>query len=108
MSTTNTAAARRQFDQGMALLDSDPSAARSRFCQATEIDPAMADAWLGRVAAGDAALSTLKELHACGARMHRETNRIGARLAAHIKAGPYSRSPSPKHRMPASHWPAPL
>ncbi len=87
--STNTAAARRQFDQGMALLDADPPNALTRFRDATEIDPAMADAWLGRVAAGDGALSTLQELHGCGARLHRETNRIGARLAAHIKAGPY-------------------
>ncbi len=88
-STTNTPAARRQFDHGMAALDRDAAAALARFREATEIDPAMADAWLGRMAAGDEALSTLQELHACGARLHRETNRIGARLAAHIKAGPY-------------------
>jgi type VII secretion ATPase EccA len=88
-SSINTPAARRQFDQGMALLDGDAAAALARFREATELDPAMADAWLGRVAAGDDALSTLEELYACGARLHRETNRIGARLAAHIKAGPY-------------------
>lgn len=70
-------------------MDADPPNALTRFRDATEIDPAMADAWLGRVAAGDGALSTLQELHGCGARLHRETNRIGARLAAHIKAGPY-------------------
>ena len=49
----------------------------------------MADAWLGRIAAGDEALSTVQQLYAYGARLHRETNRIGARLSAPIKAGPY-------------------
>ncbi|BBZ36627.1 type VII secretion AAA-ATPase EccA [Mycolicibacterium confluentis] len=90
MTTSNmTAVARRQFDQAMALLQADPDAALARFREATETDPAMADAWLGRIAAGDEALSTLQELHAYGARLHRETNRIGASLGAHIKAGPY-------------------
>ncbi len=90
MSTSgNTPAARRQFDQGMSLLDGDGSSALNHFREATELDPAMADAWLGRVAAGDDSLSTLEELYACGVRMHRETNRIGTHLAAHIKAGPY-------------------
>lgn len=84
-----TAAARRHFDQGMALLAAEPDAAQAKFREATETDPAMADAWLGRIAAGDDALSSLQELYAYGARLHRETNRIGATLAAHIKAGPY-------------------
>ena len=49
----------------------------------------MADAWLGRIAAGDEELSTLQQLYAYGARLHRETNRLGVRLSAAIKAGPY-------------------
>ena len=73
----------------MALLDGDAAAALAQFREATDLDPAMADAWLGRVAAGDDSLSALQELYACGARLHRETNRIGAHLSAHIKAGPY-------------------
>ena len=89
MSSTNTPAARRQFDQGMAVLAGDAKAALGHFREATEIDMTMADAWLGRVAAGDDALSTLQELYACGARLHRESNRLGTQLAAHIKAGPY-------------------
>ena len=84
-----TAAARREFDRAMALLDDDAAAAWARFGAATAIDPQMADAWLGRIAAGDDSLDTLIALHACGDRLHRETNRIGARLAARIKAGPY-------------------
>jgi type VII secretion ATPase EccA len=88
-SSTATAAARKRFDQAMASLDTDVAAAQARFREATEVDPSMADAWLGRIAAGDDALSTLQELYAYGARLHRETNRLGVRLSAPIKAGPY-------------------
>jgi type VII secretion ATPase EccA len=87
--STTTAAARKRFDQAMALLDSDLAAAGARFAEATEIDPSMADAWLGRIAAGDVALQTVEQLYNYGARLHRETNRLGARLSAPIKAGPY-------------------
>jgi type VII secretion ATPase EccA len=87
--STETVAARKRFDQAMALFDSDPDAARDFFRQATEIDPSMADAWLGRIAAGDESLSTLQQLYAYGARLHRETNRLGVHLSAAIKAGPY-------------------
>src|SRR6201998_2627172 len=46
--------------------------------------------WGHRAAArGDEALSTLQQLYAYGARLHRETNRLGVRLSASIKAGPY-------------------
>jgi type VII secretion ATPase EccA len=89
MMTSSTATARRQFDQGMALLDVNPAEALARFGEATQIDPTMADAWLGRIAAGDDSMSSLQELHAYGARLHRETTRLGAVLSAHIKAGPY-------------------
>lgn len=86
---TMTAAARKRFDQGMTLLDRDPVAAGTRFREATEIDPSMADAWLGRIAAGDESLPTVQQLYKYGTRLHRETNRLGLRLAAPIKAGPY-------------------
>jgi type VII secretion ATPase EccA len=88
-SSSTTAAARKRFDQAMSLFDNDQSAAQARFREATEIDPSMADAWLGRIAAGDEALSTLQQLYAYGARLHRETNRLGVRLSASIKTGPY-------------------
>ncbi|MCV7410458.1 type VII secretion AAA-ATPase EccA [Mycobacterium florentinum] len=88
-SSTTPAAARKYFDAAMALLDSDVTAAAARFREATEVDPSMADAWLGRIAAGDEALSTVEQLYNYGSRLHRETNRIGARLSAPIKAGPY-------------------
>jgi type VII secretion ATPase EccA len=88
-SSTTPAAARKVFDQAMTLLDTDAAAAETRFREATEIDPSMADAWLGRIAAGDESLSTVQQLYTYGARLHRETNRLGARLSAPIKAGPY-------------------
>lgn len=88
-SGTMTAVARKRFDQGMASLDRDPSAAGARFREATEIDPSMADAWLGRIAAGDESLTTVRELYNYGSRLHRETNRLGVRLSAPVKAGPY-------------------
>ena len=88
-SSSTTAAARKRFDQAMSLFDSDQTGAKARFREATEIDPSMADAWLGRIAAGDEELATLQQLYAYGARLHRETNRLGVRLSASIKAGPY-------------------
>jgi len=88
-SSSTTGAARKRFDQAMASFDNDASAAQAWFREATDIDPSMADAWLGRIAAGDEALSTLQQLYAYGARLHRETNRLGIRLSASIKAGPY-------------------
>ena len=89
-SSTDTAAARKRFDQAMALFDTRPvTPPRRGSARPREIDPSMADAWLGRIAAGDEALSTLQQLYAYGARLHRETNRLGVRLSAAIKAGPY-------------------
>lgn len=88
-SSTTTPAARKRFDQAMSLLDNDPGAAGAWFREATEIDPSMADAWLGRIAAGDESLSTVQQLYTYGSRLHRETNRLGVRLSAPIKAGPY-------------------
>lgn len=84
-----TAAARRSFDRAMDLLHADPAAAREHFRQATATDPTMADAWLGRIAVGDDDPATLERLHAWGARLHRETNRLGVGLSVAIKAGPY-------------------
>lgn len=85
----NTTFARRRFDEAIGLVDADPAAALRLFAEATRTDPAMADAWLGRIAAGDGELGTLERLYACGGRLHRESNRLGVALAAPIKAGPY-------------------
>ena len=84
-----TATARRQFDRAIAVLDSDQTAALALFREATETDPTMADAWLGRIAAGDEDLTTLEQLYQCQARFHREANRLGITLSAGIKAGPH-------------------
>lgn len=86
---SGTVAARRRFDQAMAVLESEPELARRLFGEATEIDPPMADAWLGRIAAGDGDLETLENLYAHGARLHREVNRLGVTLSAAMKAGPH-------------------
>lgn len=88
-SSSATAVARRQFDQAMAVLEVDRDTARRYFQEATDADPSMADAWLGRIAVGDDALTTLQELYAYGTRLHRESNRLGVSLAAVAKAGPY-------------------
>ncbi|HEY0805152.1 MAG TPA: hypothetical protein VGD84_08815, partial [Pseudonocardiaceae bacterium] len=63
-SSNTTAAARKRFDQAMASFDTDERGALGRFREATEIDPSMADAWLGRIAAGDEELSSLQQLYA--------------------------------------------
>lgn len=89
VNSTATAAARRQFDRAMAVMDDDSDASRRYFQEATDIDPSMADAWLGRVAMGDNSLITLQQLFARGSRLRRESNRLGASLSAPIKAGPY-------------------
>jgi len=81
--------ARRSFDRAMSLFEVDSAMAQRLFHEATESDPSMADAWLGRIAAGDSDLTTLEMLHKQGARLHRESTRLGVRLAAAIKAGPY-------------------
>jgi len=85
----NSVAARKYFDEGMAIYETDPISARRRFTEATATDPSMADAWLGRIVAGDNDLATLEQLYACGSRLHRETNRLGVALSAPIKAGPH-------------------
>ena len=87
--TTATTTARRLFDYGMSVFGTDTDAALRLFQEATAADPSMADAWLGRLAAGDKDLATLEQLHAFGARLHRESNRLGVGLAAAVKAGPY-------------------
>ncbi len=84
-----TATARRQFDRAVALMDTDAASALSLFRDATQADSAMADAWLGRIAAGEDDLDTLVQLNHCADRFHRESNRLGIALSAAIKAGPH-------------------
>lgn len=65
------------------------AAALPEFVAATDADATMADAWLGRIACGDDALASLKQLYATSDWLHRETTRIGQSLAAEIQLGPY-------------------
>ncbi|MEY8013647.1 type VII secretion AAA-ATPase EccA [Mycobacterium servetii] len=90
MSASDLHTARRLFDRAMALRrEQGPAAALPEFVAATDADPSMADAWLGRIACGDHALASLKQLHATSEWLHRETTRIGQTLAAEIQLGPY-------------------
>jgi type VII secretion ATPase EccA len=82
--------ARRHFDQAMAMAGRQGrEAALPEFVAATDADPTMADAWLGRIACGDDDLASLKQLNANSEWLHRETTRIGRTLAAEIQLGPY-------------------
>ena len=82
--------ARRYFDRAMATKGRQgPAAALPEFVAATDADPSMADAWLGRIACGDNDLTSLKQLNASSEWLHRETTRIGRTLAAEIQLGPY-------------------
>ena len=83
------ATARRYFDQAIGLLATDPAAALTLFAQATDAEAAMADAWLGRIAAGDDSLASLERLNECAGRLRRESNRLGVELAAAVRAGPH-------------------
>ena len=83
------ATARRYFDQAIGLLATDPAAALELFAQATDAEAAMADAWLGRIAAGDDSLASLERLNECAGRLRRESNRLGVELAAAVRAGPH-------------------
>ncbi|WP_036418872.1 type VII secretion AAA-ATPase EccA [Mycobacterium gastri] len=82
--------ARRHFDRGMAIRSSlGPADALPEFVAATDADPSMADAWLGRIACGDHDLTSLRQLHTNSEWLHRETTRIGRTLSADIQLGPY-------------------
>ena len=90
MSASDLHTARRLFDRAMALRrQQGPAAALPEFVAATDADPSMADAWLGRIACGDHTLASLKQLNATSEWLHRETTRIGQTLAAEIQLGPY-------------------
>ena len=64
-------------------------AALEEFVAATETDPSMADAWLGRVTCGDSSLASLKRLYKSSEWLHRETARLGRGLSAEIQLGPH-------------------
>ncbi len=68
--------ARDCFDAGIARLGTDD--ALLAFTRATEADPAMGDAWLGRLAAGDDSGETLFGLYSARASIGDQQRRIGA------------------------------
>ncbi|MET8876619.1 type VII secretion AAA-ATPase EccA [Nocardia sp. NPDC004604] len=67
--------------------------AKKAFQRATEWDPSMADAWLGRTAAGEITREILFNLHrTSGSTLGREQRRLGLRprqLAGRFVVGPY-------------------
>ncbi|MCF8609641.1 type VII secretion AAA-ATPase EccA [Gordonia sp. HY285] len=76
--------ARRLFDAGMAALGHlvcddppDQDRALAAFTRASEIDPTMGDAWLGRLAAGDRSGSTLFGLHRAHDSIGVQQRRVG-------------------------------
>ena len=69
---------RRTFDAAIAALGAaDTRSALAGFTAVTGANPAMADAWLGRLACGDVAVDTLAAAHANSRALYRETRRIG-------------------------------
>lgn len=87
---TDRTKARINFkDAVKALRAQDMSLALNRFMAATDVDPTMADAWLGRVAAGDDALESLQKAFDNGAQLGYESKRNAINLQANIVVGPY-------------------
>jgi type VII secretion ATPase EccA len=69
---------RRAFDAAMdSYRAGDMARARTIFTQVTADNPAMSDAWLGRMACGDHDLATLASAHENSRALCRETRRIG-------------------------------
>ncbi len=86
MNTETLLQARRVFDAGVlawglpvdgheAVKDADY--ARRAFTRATELAPEMADAWVGRVAAGDKSVDVLFNLFKCRGALYVEQRRLG-------------------------------
>jgi type VII secretion ATPase EccA len=69
---------RRAFDAAInRYKGGDPASAQQAFAQITMSNPAMTDAWLGRLACGDHGLDTLAGAHTNSRALYRETRRIG-------------------------------
>ena len=84
------------FEAGVAALGildggrGDERQALTYFTAATDLDPAMCDAWLGRVLCGDRATGTLYKAWRCRQQMHVQVNRMGlgaAKLWARFDIG---------------------
>lgn len=82
--------ARANFKEAVkALRGQDLALALNRFTAATEADPAMADAWLGRLATGDDAMESLQKAFDLGARLGYESKLNAINLQANLLVGPY-------------------
>ena len=69
---------RRAFDAAINRYKSgDPAGAQQAFAQITTTNPAMTDAWLGRLACGDHSLDALAGAYTNARALYRETRRIG-------------------------------
>ena len=69
---------RRAFDAAMQRFSGgDPAGAGEAFARITEANPAMSDAWVGRLACGDHSLAALAGAHANTRALYRETRRLG-------------------------------
>lgn len=69
---------RRAFDAAINRYKSgDPAGAQQAFAQITGHNPAMTDAWLGRLACGDHSLDALAGAYTNSRALYRETRRIG-------------------------------
>lgn len=87
---TNWVAARQLFKEGVELVQRHrDSEALRKFCGATDTDPTMADAWLGRIIAGDDSIDTLRATYQHGDRLGREAKLNAINLQATITVGPY-------------------
>ncbi|MET7768269.1 type VII secretion AAA-ATPase EccA [Nocardia sp. NPDC005366] len=97
-----TRQAQQIFDAGVLslglMVDGQQAAknldyAKVAFRRATELDPDMCDAWLGRVAAGDMSREVLRQLHRTSATsLYREQRRLGLpprQLAGRFQIGQY-------------------
>jgi type VII secretion ATPase EccA len=74
---------RRAFDAAMSRFQNgDPGGAKDAFARITDENPAMADAWLGRLACGDHSLDALDGAHTNSRTLYRETRRIGLKDGA--------------------------
>jgi type VII secretion ATPase EccA len=84
---------RRAFDAALeSYRAGDASRASVAFTRVTAENPAMSDAWLGRMACGDHTLETVANAHQHSRALYRETRRIGFKdgeLYAQITAPRY-------------------
>ncbi|MEM6110112.1 AAA family ATPase [Mycobacterium sp. 050272] len=78
MTTTSATEQRRAFDEAINRFSSgDPASAQQAFTAITDQNPAMTDAWLGRLACGDHSRDALAGAYLNSRALYRETRRIG-------------------------------